>query len=108
MNACALCPRDKPCGHDRCGWGETTVEHDHTKQRGGGVMGEVTKLGGLLRVLRGDKTIRDIELITGMSNAFYSQIETGKAGNISVDAIKKLYVAFPNHKKQILAALELL
>ena len=66
------------------------------------------KIGELLKILRGDVTLRELEEKTGLSNAYLSQLEHGKVKSPSVDAIKKLCEAFPNHKTMILKSVGLL
>jgi transcriptional regulator with XRE-family HTH domain len=49
-------------------------------------------LGGTLKVLREDKrySLRDVENLTGVSNAYISQMETGKVKNPSPHFLRKL------------------
>jgi len=65
------------------------------------------RLAKLLILLRGDRTLRDMEKVTGISNAFWSQLERGKVKSPSIDTIKRLCAVFPHQKQNILEAVGL-
>jgi len=62
----------------------------------------------LLKVLRGSRSLRDIEQVTGLSNAYLSQIETGKVQSVSVETLRIICNLFPDHREMILKSLEIL
>ena len=47
-------------------------------------------------------TLREVSAKCGMSNAFLSQIETGKIKSFTTDTLKQLVVAFPMYEQEIL------
>lgn len=47
-------------------------------------------------------SLRDVQEKCGVSNAYLSQIETGKVQNPSAHILRSLVVAFPFYEKEIL------
>ena len=62
------------------------------------------ELNELLKFLRGDRSLREIQKFTGISNAYWSQLENNKIKSPSVATVKTLMNCFPNHKSMILKA----
>jgi len=65
------------------------------------------ELSELLKILRGSQSLRELEKEIGISNAYLSQLETGKIANVSVNVLAKICRHYPHHKKQILESVGL-
>lgn len=59
-------------------------------------------LAEVLKVLRGDRSLRDMEKLSGLSNAYWYQMESGFADNPSIETVQSLIKTFPNHREVIL------
>lgn len=68
----------------------------------------MSEVGEVMRILRGDRSLRDMEAATGISNAYWFQLESGKIKNPTTKILKMLCDAFPEHRKIILKSVGLL
>jgi len=66
------------------------------------------KFDNLLKLLRGDRNLKEISKLTGLSDTYLCQLENGYIKSPGVETLRKLYRAYPVHKKDILVSLGLL
>jgi len=62
------------------------------------------ELPELLKFLRGERSLRELEKLSGLSNAYLSQLENGKIQSPSVATVKVFLRIYPHHKLMILKA----